>query len=285
MEKKALGRGLEALLPVVTTENSKKNHDVIQVQVSHVLPNQFQPRHDFHEEELAMLAESIKQSGILQPIVVRQKGDGLYELIAGERRLRAAKMAGLHTIPAILHNCGDNQAMILSLVENIQRQDLNPMDAARAYRRLINEFKMTQEYIANQLGKDRASVANVTRLVNLPLEIQSFVETGQLSIGHAKVILSLERPDAQINLAKKIIANQLTVRHTEREVARVGSVKKKNVVRMHPSPLRDIEERIQRKIGTKVTILQGKNIKNGGKLTIHYFSPEELERIIDILMN
>ena len=270
MEKKALGRGLEALLPVTTSENTHEIQNVIHVKVSQVLPNPFQPRKEFHEEELAMLAESIKQSGILQPIVLRQKGDGHYELIAGERRLRAAKLAGLHNIPAVLHNCGDNQALVLSLVENIQRQDLNPMDAARAYRRLINEFKMTQEYIASQLGKDRASVANITRLVNLPMEIQSLVESGQLSIGHAKVILSVAKSDAQIILAKRVIANQLSVRQTEREAESVGGPRKRNAGEGKPSLLRDLEERVQRKIGTKIHIQQGKNSKKGGKITIHY---------------
>jgi ParB-like partition proteins len=217
MEKKALGKGLEALLPTVHFKEPITQHaDVQEVPLNHIIPNRYQPRTTFSEREISELSESIKKNGLIQPIMVRRKGDGLYELIAGERRLRAAKLAGLSTIKAVIRNSSDEQAMELALVENLQRQDLNPMEAARAYHRLTNEFALTQEQVAQRIGKDRSSIANISRLTNLPNDIQQLLESGQLTTGHAKVILGLTTSTAQQSLARHIIDGQLSVRQAEK---------------------------------------------------------------------
>ncbi len=282
MEKKALGRGLGALLPVGDELKTEENQSIISIDVHHVIPGRHQPRKDFAEDELRKLADSLQQTGVLQPIVVRRKGDGFYELVAGERRWRAAKVAGFATIPAMVRNCSDDQAMVLALVENLQRQDLSPMETARAYQRLATEFGMTQEDISQQLGKDRSTVANLARLVNLPSEIQQLVQSGAISTGHAKVLLALNGPDMQVRLARRIAEAQLSVRETERLVQR--ELNTRNAARKKPSakPYPDLVERIQKRLGTKVTIEE--NGRKGGRLVIHYFSPPELDRVLDVLL-
>src|SRR5918996_1375580 len=215
MEKKALGRGLDALLPDTRQKAVVSMQDIEALPVDRVRPNPYQPRTEFAEDELAQLAESVKRNGVLQPVLVRRKADGAYELIAGERRLRAAKLAGLATIPAVVRNSSDEQAMELALVENLQRRDLNPMEAARAYYRLAHEFGFTQDTIASRVGKDRSSIANISRLINLPKEIQELVESGKLSTGHAKVLLSVTRVEQQLRLARLISDGQLSVRQAE----------------------------------------------------------------------
>ncbi len=285
MEKKALGRGLEALLPVTEDYKYKQNQQVMEVHVDHVLPNRYQPRQDFSEEELQKLADSIKQSGLLQPIVVRRKGDGLYELIAGERRWRAARLAGLRSITAAIRNCSDSEAVIYALIENLQRHDLNPMETARAYHRMGSEFGLTQDEIADQVGKDRSSVANFARLVHLPNEIQQLVESGAISTGHAKVIMGLSRPEDQLRLARRVAGEQLSVRQTERLAEAEFRPKPRNrasSARAASNPYTDLEARLQRRMGTKVTIQKR---RHGGRVVIHYFSQPELERIIETLLD
>ena len=179
MEKKALGRGLDALLPAATRPVVEPDRgDVQELRLDSVVPNRYQPRQQFSEVELVELAQSLKQNGLLQPILVRRKGDGIFELIAGERRLRAAKLAGFEKIPALIRNCTDQESMVLALVENLQRDDLNPMETARAYHRMVNEFGLTQEAIAQQVGRDRSSIANMLRLMTLPAEIQECRRAG-----------------------------------------------------------------------------------------------------------
>lgn len=285
MEKKALGRGLEALLPVAEDEKDKQNQHVIDIYVDHVLPNRNQPRQDFPEEQLAKLADSIKQSGLLQPIVVRRKGDGLYELIAGERRWRAARLAGLRSIPAAVRNCSDSEAIVYALIENLQRHDLNPMETARAYHRMAREFGLTQDEIADQVGKDRSSVANFARLVHLPNEIQQLVESGAISTGHAKVIMGVQRPEDQLRLARRVAQEQLSVRQTERLAEAEFRPRPRhgaNPARAASNPYTDLEARLQRRLGTKVTIQKR---RQGGRVVIHYFSQPELERIIETLLD
>ena len=280
MEKKALGKGLEALLPGGGTQRPiTVNQEVQELRVSSVIPNRYQPRTAFAEAELAQLAESVKVNGVLQPVLVRRKGDGFYELIAGERRLRAAKLAGLTTIPAIVRNSSDEQAMELALVENLQRQDLNPIEAARAYHRLLNEFGFTQDTVAQRIGKDRSSVANCVRLLNLPHEIQFLVESGALTTGHAKVILGLTNPDAQIKLARQIVENQLTVRQAEKLAA--ATMRPTRPARHHQHLYRDLEERFQKRFGTRVSVI---GEQRGGKIVLHFFAPEELDRLADMLL-
>ena len=278
MEKKALGKGLEALLPESGFKVAPPARDIQEIPLLNILPNRYQPRTEFAESDLAQLAESIKQNGVLQPVLLRRKGDGLYELIAGERRFRAARLAGLLTIPAIIRNSSDEQAMELALVENLQRQDLNPMEAARAYHRLIHEFGFTQETVAQRIGKDRSSIANIARLVNLPSEIQHLVETGALTTGHAKVILGLNQLEAQLKLARQIIEGQLTVRDAEK-IAASKPVSKRIPPSQRSYP--DLEERLQKRLGTRVAIVKN---RTGGKIVLHYFAPAELDRLLEMLL-
>jgi ParB family chromosome partitioning protein len=282
MEKKALGRGLDALLPTGKTSIEPERGDVQELRLEAIVPNRYQPRQQFSELELTELTASLKQNGLLQPILVRRKGDGIFELIAGERRLRAAKLAGMQKIPALIRNVSDQESMVLALVENLQRDDLNPMETARAYQRMLNEFGLTQDAIAQKVSCDRSSVANMLRLVTLPHEVQQLVESDQLSMGHAKVILGLMTAAAQVSLARQIIRDQLSVREAERLVQDHAEARKpgKRPVRV---PLRsDLEERLQKRLGTRVDVQKG---RRGGKVVIHYFSPEELDGVVERLLN
>ena len=282
MEKKALGRGLDALLPATKPVSMPELPEVQHLRVDAIVPNRYQPRQTFSPQELAELTASLKQSGLLQPILVRRKGDGLYELISGERRWRATKDAGLETIQAVIRNCGDEESVVLALVENIQRADLNPMEMARAYHRMMNEFGLTQDIIAQRVGCERSSIANVVRLVNLPSEIQQLIETNQLSMGHAKVILGLPGQDEQLKVAQLVVSKALSVRETEKLIESSPVAKKRGTKELRRTPWSDVEERLQKRLGTKVMIQKG---RRGGKIVIHYFSPPELDGILETLLN
>ena len=282
MEKKALGRGLDALLPATKPVSMTELPDVQHLRIDAIVPNRYQPRQSFSSQELAELTASLKQSGLLQPILVRRKGDGIYELISGERRWRAAKEAGLETIQAVIRNCGDDEAVVLALVENLQRADLNPMEMARAYHRMMNEFGLTQDIIARRVGCDRSSIANVVRLINLPSEIQQLIESNQLSMGHAKVILGLPGQREQLRVAQLVISKALSVRGTEKLIESSLTGKKRGTKELRRTPWSDVEERLQKRLGTKVMIQKG---KRGGKIVIHYFSPPELDGILEMLLN
>jgi ParB family transcriptional regulator, chromosome partitioning protein len=277
MQKKALGRGLQSLIPV---SHAGGRDEIEEVPLPLVSPNPFQPRRAFDEAELTDLANSVKAKGILQPILVRRLGDGGYELIAGERRWRAAKLAGLKKIPAIVRPATDAEAMEMALIENLQRKDLNPMEAARAYQRLMKEFGLTQEIVARTLGKERPSIANTVRLLALQPEVQGWVESDQLSLGHAKVLLAVAEPDQQIRLGHRAVTDKLSVRDLERLVrpshrgGRSGQARKGH----RPS---EVEERMTRKLGTKVRLIHG---KTGGKIVIDFYSPADLERVIDMIL-
>ena len=281
MEKKALGKGLEALLPERRPLHASLAGEIQELPLDQIMPNRYQPRREFADWELAELAESVKQNGLLQPILVRRKGDGFFETIAGERRLRAAKLAGLRTIPAIVRNSTDEQSMELALVENLQRKDLNPMEAARAYHRLINEFAFTQDTVAQRLGKDRSSIANMVRLVNLPNEIQMLLESGAISTGHAKVLLGLTRPEGQIKLARRIVEGQLSVRQAEKAAGDESRVSKAKTSMRRQKPYPDLEDRLQKRLGTRVSILKS---RRGGKIVIHYFTSAELDRLLEAIL-
>jgi len=282
MEKKALGRGLDALLPATKPVLTPELPDVQHLRVDAIVPNRYQPRQSFPPQELAELTASLKQSGLLQPILVRRKGDGIYELISGERRWRAAKEAGLETIQAVIRNCGDDEAVVLALVENLQRTDLNPMEMARAYHRMMNEFGLTQDIIARRVGCERSSIANIVRLINLPSEIQQLIESQQLSMGHAKVILGILGQHEQLRVAQIVVSRALSVRETEKFVESSRTGKKRVTKELRRTPWSDVEERLQKRLGTKVMIHKG---KRGGKIVIHYFSPPELDGIIETLLN
>lgn len=282
MEKKALGRGLDALLPVgKTVQVVAESSDVKELSVHSIVPNRFQPRQHFSPQELSELASSLKQTGLLQPVLVRRKGDGIYELISGERRWRAAQQAGLETIQAVVRNCTDEESILLAMVENLQREDLNPMEMARAYTRMMNEFGLTQDIIAQRVGCDRSSVANMVRLMNLPPEVQEMIESDKISLGHAKVILSLSSPDAQIQFSRLIAERDLSVRDTEKLLESAPVEKKRQKRALRRTEFTDLEDRLQKRLGTKVTILKG---RRGGKLIIHYFSPPELDGILEHLL-
>jgi len=282
MEKRALGKGLGALLPESLPKILPIERETTQdVPLDRIVPNRYQPRQAFAPGELGQLAESVKRNGVLQPVLVRRKADGLFELIAGERRYRAAKLAGLKSIPAVVRNSSDEQSMELALIENLQREDLNPIEEARAYARLVTEFGLTQEALAQRFGKERSSVANSLRLLNLPNEIKELVESLKISMGHAKVLLGLSHPELQTKLARRIIEGQLSVRQAEQLVAselRTGKTK--------PSARRatvypDLEEKLRKRLGTKVTISKG---RKGGRIEIHYFEPADLDRLTDMIL-
>jgi len=282
MEKKALGRGLDALLPATKPASIPELPEVQHLRVDAIVPNRYQPRQTFSPQELAELTASLKQSGLLQPILVRRKGDGIYELISGERRWRAAKEAGLETIQAVIRNCGDEESVVLALVENLQRADLNPMEMARAYYRMMNEFGLTQDIIAQRVSCERSSIANVVRLMNLPSEIQQLIETNQLSMGHAKVILGLPGQNEQLRVAQRVVSKVLSVRETEKLVESSPVAKKRGTKVLRRTPWSDVEEQLQKRLGTKVIIQKG---RRGGKIVIHYFSPPELDGILEMLLN
>ena len=281
MEKKALGKGLDALLPPARLSRAEDTADVQRIPIDQIVPNRYQPRQTFLQQELTELTASIKESGVIQPIMVRRKGDGVYELIAGERRWRASKEAGLTVIPAVLKNCTDQESLLLALVENLQREDLNPMETARAYSRMMKEFGLTQEAVAAKVGRDRSSVANFIRLTHLPLDLQALVEGGTLSTGHAKALLSLSTPEAQLRIAKLVTAGNLSVRQTEKLIEQ-SIIAKQPVVRPpRTTQGRDLEDRLQKRLGTKVTLHPR---GQGGKLVIHYFSSDELDGVVETLL-
>ena len=282
MEKKALGRGLDALLPAVTVNQPVEATDVQYIRIDDIVPNRYQPRHHFSPGELAELVASIKESGILQPIMVRRKGDGIFELIAGERRWRASKEAGLETIQAVVRNCSDQESLLIALVENIQREDLNPMETARAYSRMMNEFGLTQDAIAHKVGRDRSSVANAVRLTHLHPEVQKLVESGTLSAGHAKVIVGLESPQQQLQVSTMVASRGLSVRETEKLVE--SSLVKRKRTRKTPvnSEWSTLEMRLQKRLGTKVHVLPR---GQGGKIVVQYFSAQQLDGIVENLLS
>ena len=277
MQKKALGRGLQTLIPV---GNAAGRDEIEDVPLSLVSPNPFQPRRAFDEAELDELASSVKTKGVLQPVLVRKLGDGGYELIAGERRWRAAKLAGLKKIPAIVRPATDAEAMEMALIENLQRKDLNPMEAARAYQRLMKEFGLTQEAVARTLGKERPSIANAVRLLSLQPEVQAWVENDQLSSGHAKVLLAVSDPEQQVRLGRRAVTERLSVRDLERLVRPAHRTGRTSGARKGHRPS-EIEERMTRRLGTKVRLIHG---KTGGKIVIDYYSPADLERVIDMIL-
>jgi ParB family chromosome partitioning protein len=282
MEKKALGKGLGALLPDSLPKILPLERETTQeVPLDRIVSNRYQPRQAFDAGELAQLAESIKRNGVLQPILVRRKADGQFELIAGERRYRAAKMAGLKSIPAVVRNSSDEQSMELALIENLQREDLNPIEEARAYYRLLSEFGLTQEVLAQRFGKDRSSVANSLRLLALPNEIKELVESLKISVGHAKVLLGLTKPELQLKLAKQIVDGQLSVRQTERLIASEPRRGKVRSAARRPSAYPDLEEKLRKRLGTKVTISRG---RQGGRIEIHYYEPSDLDRLTEMIL-
>ncbi|MDE0145531.1 MAG: ParB/RepB/Spo0J family partition protein [Nitrospira sp.] len=279
MEKKALGKGLAALLP--EGESKETGQTVHLIPVTQILPNRYQPRKTFVEDELRELVESVKQHGILQPVLVRRKGENSYELIAGERRFRAATLAQLPAVPAVIRKSSDQESTILSLIENIQRSNLNPVEEAKAYRQLIDEFGATQEIVAERVGRDRASVANICRILALPTEVQDMVASGQLTLGHAKVILGIKNSEDRLTLAKRILRDQLSVRQVEQLIKkRPGKARARRTAGQ--SLHADVEERLRKHLGTKVVI---RSKQQKGEVILSYYSQEDLTRIVDVILS
>ncbi len=290
-KKTSLGKGLSSLIPnrinkVGNTPLKKRNfadsHEVVKIPVGNIKPNPNQPRRYFDEDSLKELAESIKEHGVIQPILVTKINDNEYELIAGDRRLQASKLAGLEEIPAIVRLATAQQKLELAIVENIQRHNLNPIEEAKAYQRLHNEFQLTQEEIAKKTGKNRSTIANTMRLLELPVEIQRGIIEEKITEGHARAILGLENPEKQRALYDLILKNNLTVRAAEEKVREitVHSHKRRVSARAVDPYLQDLEDRIQQKLGTKVQI---RKKGNSGKVIIDFYSQEEFEKIIKLL--
>jgi ParB family chromosome partitioning protein len=286
MNRKALGKGINALIPDFemgvpeSNENGPaKNTELL---IDEISPNRFQPRKYFDDDKLEELVTSIRDNGVLQPIVV-QKVEAGYELVVGERRWRASKKAGLKKIPAVIREVTDAQALELAIIENIHRQDLNPIEEADAYARLADEFALTQEMIAKRVGKSRTAVANTLRLLKLSRNIKEDLISGKISMGHARALLGLDNAGQMEALRKEIFKQDLTVRQIESRVSRlkqsvskkpVSLVSKKNIF------IKDLEKEFERRLGTKVDI---KPAKKGGKLVVTYYSDDDLDRIKELI--
>jgi ParB family transcriptional regulator, chromosome partitioning protein len=277
-KRPALGRGLSALIPDAPAA-APSTARPLEVDTDLLKPNPFQPRLAVDESKIDELARSIRANGIIQPIVVRKAGDG-YEIVAGERRWRASQRIGLLKVPVVVREIPDDRLLAAALIENLQREDLNPMEEAQAYRRLADEFQLTQEQIADAVGKDRSSVANVVRLLRLPHEVRENVAAGTIAMGHARAILGLPDEAAQLRLGREVVAKQLSVRETEVLVKKSLEPAPERVEPPKDVHTRAAEERLRFALGTQVRIVRK---KNGGKIEIDFGSEDELQRIYEQL--
>ncbi len=270
--KTALGKGLEALIP-------EKGEEVVYLDIDRIFPGEQQPRKTFRDDSLKELAASIKEKGVIQPVIVSRVGDGTFRLVTGERRWRATALAGLKKIPALIKNMASRDSLEIALIENIQREDLNPLETAEAFSRLITDFNLTQEDLSDKVGKGRATISNYLRLLKLPEEIKPLIYNDSLSTGHAKAILAIDGKVKQIEAARKIIKRGLSVREAEvlsRKISRPPKVKSNK-----DPQISSLEEKLIKSLGTKVRILN-KGMK--GKIEIEYYSLDELDRLLEILL-
>jgi ParB family transcriptional regulator, chromosome partitioning protein len=280
-QRNALGRGLNALLGTPDLETDQLR----EIDTDRIIPNSHQPRKNFDEDALNELANSIREHGIVQPIVVRPLEDGFFQLIAGERRWRASQRAGLARLPAVVRDAAEDSALELALIENLQREDLNPMEEAQAYERLITDFGLTQEDVARRVGKNRATIANMLRLLRLPPEVQQWLRENRLTTGHAKALLSLSDLDAILDSAKKIIQGNYSVRQAEALVARHAN----NSLKDDPAGDRGAVDpnvkaaihALEQALGTKVTVQES---GGKGRIELHFFSFEEMNRLYEGLL-
>ncbi|MDE1169940.1 MAG: ParB/RepB/Spo0J family partition protein [Verrucomicrobium sp.] len=282
-QQKGLGRGLGALIgsQLASPQPSAEKGEVVQkVPLGQIVPSPFQPRKVFHPEQLSELVESIRERGVIQPLIVRLV-NGKHELIAGERRWRASQQVGLAEVPVIVRSASDREVLELALVENLQRADLNPIEEAEGYALLINQFRLTQEQVAQRVGKSRVNVANAVRLLGLADEVRGWVSQNRLSVGHAKVILGLPSKDEQILVAHRVVKDGLTVRQTEKLVDSLpGRTRKPKGAKgpgVSEAAWTDLEKRIQRALGTRVRMHGNGEV---GKIEIEYFSASELEQLL-----
>ncbi|MGE5279197.1 MAG: ParB/RepB/Spo0J family partition protein [Deltaproteobacteria bacterium] len=305
MEKRALGRGLSALIASSTSvENVLRKEIPVEprpdaaaqgapegpavpgvgyVELARLSPNRFQPRKQMDDAQLKSLADSIKEKGVLAPILVRRRADGDFEIIAGERRFRAAQLLKLGRVPVVVRDVSDQEALVLSIIENIQREELNPIEEACAFDRLMREFRLTQDEVARSVSKDRSTVANMLRLLTLPQEVQRAISSGQLSFGHGKALLSLESVPQQIRLTQMVLSNSLSVRELEAQIAHARPPKRagSRTAQAKDPHVVDIEKRLQHCLGTRVKVFEG---KKRGRIQIEYFSPQDRERILSFLL-
>jgi ParB family chromosome partitioning protein len=283
VQRRGLGRGLGALIPGA----EEPTRGPQEISLAELKVNPFQPRRQFDEAALQELAATIRTHGVLTPVVVRHTEEG-YQIIAGERRVRAAKLAGLSHVPAVVREASDGQALEMALVENLQREDLNPLESAEAYQRLVDEFGLSQEAVASRVGRDRSTVANALRLLRLPQKLREDVAAGILSEGHARAILGLERPADQLKARDEVVGRHLTVRATEELVRRLrgkhqpgGSPPASEKTRPPSDPnLAAIEDRLRHSLGTKVRIVKD---GQGGRLEISFFSDDDLTRLVEAI--
>ena len=288
MENKAtkrtnrLGRGLSALIPDISTEIDKK--DIITIDLKNIYPNQDQPRRVFDEEKIKILSESIKNYGVLQPIVLKPDDKGKYMIIAGERRYRASKLARKRDIPAVIKDIPMKDIMEIALIENLQREELNPIEEALAYRSLIKNYEVTQEEISEAVGKSRPHITNTLRLLNLPQKIMDMIDRGQITAGHGKALLRVNDENLQLELANKVIAEELSVRATEALAKKICEDNIKEVPKKSKEKdvfIVDVEEKLRNIFGTKVNISKG---KKKGKIEIEYYNEDDLNNIVSMLL-
>jgi ParB family chromosome partitioning protein len=287
VNRKALGKGINALIPNFGTEEAPAGNTatgMVELLIDEVSPGETQPRKDFNDLKLKELENSIRENGVIQPIVVQKKGNG-FEIICGERRWRASRKAGLKKIPAIIREASDTQSLEMALIENIHRQDLNPIEEAEAYKRLANEFGLTQEVIAQRVGKNRATVANYLRLLKLSKGFQEDLITERLTMGHARAMLSLETEKEMEEVRRAVLKQNMSVRQLEffiRSKKNPSVAKPKERAVNKDIFIKDLEKEFQRRLGTKVEIAPS---KKGGKLIVFYYSNDDLSRIHDMIVN
>ena len=287
-QNKGLGKGLGALLSVESMPSDKKEA-IVEVKINEINPNREQPRKMFEDAALQELSDSIKENGVIQPIIVVKKGSG-YQIVAGERRWRASRMAGLTVIPAIIRDLTDLQTMEQALIENIQREDLNPLEEAYAMNNLMKEHGLTQEQLAKRLGKSRPAIANTVRLIAVEQSVQDFIRNGDLSAGHARALLALPTGEDQRKAAEFILQKDLNVRETEEYVKRLllpkvdpPEAEEKEMASAVTLSTRDVERQLTRHLGTKVKLKVKDQIKGKGSVVIEFYSFDDLNRVIDIL--
>jgi ParB family chromosome partitioning protein len=281
MSRKALGKGLDALIPDLRPATIGGQASVAEVDLEDIAANPYQPRTRISEASLEDLRQSISEKGVLQPVILRRKA-GRYELVAGERRLRAARLANLRTIPAVVRQVSDSEALEIALIENLQREDLNPLDEARGYRELIKRFKLTQEQLARKLGRDRSTIANALRLLNLPEDVKRGLEEGKITVGHARALLGLTDESHIVGVYRTILHRGLSVRQVEaivRQRLKPRSARKAEGQRSDPETAK-IVQRLMRRLGTRVRIT-GRG--GAGKIEIEFYSNDDLTRILEAI--
>lgn len=293
-EKRALGRGLSSLIPM-SGRGDAGDKKYMECPLEDIVPNQNQPRKLFDKTAIDELAASIEEKGIIQPLLVRKLGGGKFELIAGERRYRAAQQLHLERVPVVIRETDAQESLELALIENIQRENLNPIEESLAYKELIAQYQYTQEELARRLGKDRSTIANSLRLLKLPEEVRAYIISGKISMGHARALLGVEEKDLQIKVAEEIVNNELSVRDIESWVRKFKEHQEEKVLRAVPeeevdaatttttktNAYRNLEDQMRRNLGTRVQI---KSLGDKGKIVIHFHSPDELNRLLQTIL-